>query len=552
MLLKDKKQPISDCDIKQLKQEKVAQDQLIAALQKDIKHYQEIIQQKEEASQKNEALATHYKDKYEQVIQAFLDAQRHRFGKKSEKVVDIEGYQQLALFETPSAPPAVTDSKEEDVEIICYERSKHKKDRNNQTIPVREEIITVNQDDRVCPCCGKEKVCMRYEEKKLLNYQPAIFEIIHQKREVLACKKGCEGAVVTAENPPHILPKCSATASLLAYICVSKVLDRQPLYHLEKRLVREHGWHIQRKTMARWMIQLAEKCQPLITLMKEELMGYPIVSIDATTLQVLQEPGRCPETKSYVYCIRGGPPDKQITLFEYNAYSQKNYIKELFGDFEYKGYIQSDAAPVYADLLDHEDYTWVFCHAHARRYFERIYRATKKKCPKEVKQALLFYKALYTIEAEAKKAQLSPQDVYAYRQKHSKPLLEAHKKWLDDLSQHVLPKRPLGKAVHYSIRHWKELNHFLCDGRLSIDNNETEGQIRPFVTARKNFLFSATQAGADSLGVHFGLISTAKHHGHNPYTYYETLFKKIPLYHSFEDYRQLLPWNVPPRLSNTP
>ena len=85
---------------------------------------------------------------------------------------------------------------------------------------------------------------------------------------------------------------------------------------------------------------------------------------------------------------------------------------------------------------------------------------------------------------------------------------------------------------------------FLSDGRVEIDNNATERDIKPFVMGRKNFLFACTQAGADSLGVHFSLIVTAKHHGLNPAAYYEALFNRLPLCRSIQDYAALLPWAI--------
>jgi len=195
--------------------------------------------------------------------------------------------------------------------------------------------------------------------------------------------------------------------------------------------------------MARWMIQLADKLQPLINLMKDEVLGHDIVSVDATTLQVLIEKDRKATVKSQVYCIRGGPPDKGVTLYEYNAYLQRSYINETFD--EYQGYIQSDAAPVYADLINRENIKMVFCHAHARRYFDRIYKANRKKAT-ESKQALVFYRKLYEIERHIKENEYSETQCYDYRQTDAKPLLADHKKWLDALSLRASPKGPLGTA----------------------------------------------------------------------------------------------------------
>lgn len=85
---------------------------------------------------------------------------------------------------------------------------------------------------------------------------------------------------------------------------------------------------------------------------------------------------------------------------------------------------------------------------------------------------------------------------------------------------------------------------YLEDGRVPIDNNATERDIKPFVIARKNFMFATTQAGADALGIHFTLIISAKHHGLDPMAYYTFILKEIPLCKTFDDYEKLLPWNV--------
>lgn len=72
----------------------------------------------------------------------------------------------------------------------------------------------------------------------------------------------------------------------------------------------------------------------------------------------------------------------------------------------------------------------------------------------------------------------------------------------------------------------------------------TEQSIKPFVIARKNFLFSASQEGARALCMHFGFIQTAKLHGHDPYHYYVNILKGLPDCKTVEDYEKLLPWNL--------
>ncbi len=136
------------------------------------------------------------------------------------------------------------------------------------------------------------------------HYQPTVFEMIVQKREVVACPKGCDGSMKTAPGPLQILPKAKVTEEFLAFLIVSKLDDRQPLYHLEKQLEEQYGIECNRQTMARWMIGLMEPLRPMFNLLKDEAILYDVSSCDATTLQVLREPGRAAETKFYVYCMR--------------------------------------------------------------------------------------------------------------------------------------------------------------------------------------------------------------------------------------------------------
>ena len=491
-----------------------------------------------------EAKASYFETEYERVIQALKQAQREKFAATSERFVDE--CTQLPLFGAEKEPESDSDNGDnststDEIEEITYtRRKKGTKQADLAAIPVREVIIPVAEKDRIC-ACGCTKELIRYAEKSKLHYVPATLEIILEKREVLACRKGCDSSIQIAPVPAVALPKCKATEELLAHIIIAKILDRQPLYHLEKKFERQYDWRIPRQTMARWMIQLADPLQPLINLMKDELSSYDVAACDATSLQVLNEPARDPTRKSYTYCLRGGPPGKEIILFEYNAYNQKDYLEETFTGFN--GFIHTDADGVYDKVAQNPEITLSLCHAHARRKFEQIYQAARKK-DGLAKHALKVYQELYQIERQAKDQGLSAAQRYTLRQEKSKPLLAAFKIWLDDKSELVLPRSPLGKAIAYTRNNWPGLLTFLADGRLSPDNNATENQIRPFVIARKNFMFACTMAGADALGIHFSLALTAKHHGLNPYHYYVQVLKAIPHCQSPDDFAKLLPWNL--------
>lgn len=51
---------------------------------------------------------------------------------------------------------------------------------------------------------------------------------------------------------------------------------------------------------------------PLLNVLKDSIIDHDIASMDATTLQVLNESGRNPAIKSYAYCFRGGGEKKPL------------------------------------------------------------------------------------------------------------------------------------------------------------------------------------------------------------------------------------------------
>ena len=81
---------------------------------------------------------------------------------------------------------------------------------------------------------------------------------------------------------------------------------------------------------------------------------------------------------------------------------------------------------------------------------------------------------------------------------------------------------------------------------MSIDNNGVERAIRPFVTGRKNWLFSDTVQGAKASANLYSLIETAKANGIEPYRYLTQVFKELPAAQSLEDFEALLPGIIQP------
>jgi len=280
--------------------------------------------------------------------------------------------------------------------------------------------------------------------------------------------------------------------------------------------------------MSNWLLKATEDwLEPLYDRMKEILCAGQVLHADETTLQVLHEPGKKPQSKSYMWLYRtGSDAHRPIVLYEYQPDRGKKRPQNFLKDF--KGYLHADGYDGYHDLP--ADIIVVGCWAHARRKFDEALKLLPEKArpDSQVMEGIRRIGQLYRLEEEFRK--LSREDNFKERfearQRRSKPLIDAFFNWCANVNP--MPKTPLGKAVQYCQGQCFWLEHFLLDGRLEIDNNRAERSIKPFVIGRKNWLFSNTPGGARASAVLYSVIETAKENGLNPFEYLTFVFRNAP------------------------
>ena len=141
-------------------------------------------------------------------------------------------------------------------------------------------------------------------------------------------------------------------------------------------------------------------------------------------------------------------------------------------------------------------------------------------------QKYVMYSPLYRLEQDF--ATSTVEERFAKRLEQEKPVLEALLAWANALKSQTAPISSLGKALHYLLKQWPYLVHYLEDGRLEFSNNRAERSIKPFVMGRKNFLFCNTPGGAQSSAVLYSLIETAKETGLDPYRYLLWVLDRAP------------------------
>jgi transposase len=479
------------------------------------------------------------KSKYEALLEQVRLFNHQRFGASSEKFHP----DQQDLFN--EAETCVDDSQEEatdDLVDVPEAATQAKKKRGRRALPPELPRIDVIHElplvQRRCPE-GHELKVIGEEVSEQLDIIPAKIQVLRHVKKKYACPC-CEAYVKTTEAPPQPIPKSNASPGLLAYIVISKFLDALPLYR-QSNMLQRIGVDIARGTLVAWVIRCGKLIQPLINLLREQLLLYDIQQMDETTLQVLKEDGKKAQSKSYLWVQRGGPPRQQVLLFTYDASRAQRVADELLTD--YQGYLQTDGYAGYDLVCAKNGLSQIGCFAHARRKFDEALKAQGKNSKAgKASKGLIFIQKLYRIEKQIK--HLEPEERYQRRQQQAVPLLNEIRLWLDTSLPQVPPTSLTGKALYYLNNQWDKLIRYCEDGRLEIDNNATERTIRPFVIGRRNWLFSDTVAGAKASANLYSLIETVKAHELEPYRYLRHIFNELPKAQSLEDIEKLLPWNV--------
>lgn len=471
------------------------------------------------------------------------------FGRRSEKR-HVLSPDQIPLFDGKEKPGDL-QPEEQTLVIAAHSRKKPGRKPLPKDLPRIDIIHDIPEEQKQCGCGAQlsrigEDVCEK------LDYIPAKLRVERHIRYKYACKT-CEGVdddgptVRIAPPPVQLLPKSNGTPGLLAHIAVSKFADGVPLYRQQKIFARL-GIDLPRAVMANWMVQAGRCCEGLVDLLQADIKSGPLIQIDESPLQVLNEAGRDNTTRSYMWVFRGGTPEHPALLYRYH---RTRSGKEALGFLsDYKGYIQSDDFTGYDHLDRKPGIIHLGCWAHARRKFVQVVQVRKKHRSKKTNpkgladEALDFIGKLYQIEKEAR--QLDPAQIYQLRQEKAKTLLDAFKNWLEAKQPLTPPQGLLGKAIAYTLSNWNKLIRYLQDGRLRPDNNRVENAIRPFVLGRKAWLFAGSPDGAKASAAFFTLIETTKANGLEPYAYLRHVFAMLPLVQTEQDLKNLLPQNIDP------
>ena len=491
-------------------------------------------------TEQNESLQSRIKELTAQV--AWLN--RQLFGRKSEKLPIIDpNYPDLFAGMLPENAQQIADAHDEAVEKIVKTKEERRQEKKNrimmEDLPVLEQVILTpdNLDTNLYKKIGQEVTRIVEHKPGQLYIKEIIREKWGLKDNTSTAPKGMSGVLIA---PMPLLPiyKGIAGASLLAEILLQKYEYHMPYYRQIKQYSHLGMKGLTESTVDGWFKQTMELLRPLYEVLKAEVMKSDYVQADETTTPVMDKETH-KAAKEYLWMVRAVM--ERLVLFHYDQGSRAGaVIESLANRYNFKGYLQCDGFAGYETAFKtNPDVLLVNCMVHIRRHLEQALDENRPMAEHGLKEI----QHLYKIEHMCDDAQMTFDERKAKRQELSKPIMEAMKLWMETEGVKYSESSLIGKAITYAYTRWDNMMRYLDDGRLLLDNNLAENEIRPVTLGRKNYLFCGNHEAAQNMAVVCSLLATCRNHDVNPRDYLNNVISQMP-YHtkaSYEELLQLLP-----------
>ena len=425
--------------------------------------------------------------------------------------------------------------------------TKRRANRNIGALPKDLPRVTrvIEPDSMECACCQGAMHRIGEDVSEAIDIVPAVLRVIATVRPKYACRN-CEGAIIQAPAPRRMIEGGMATTSFIAWIVTQRFAWYLPIYR-QTQMLAGHGLRLDRSTPVRWVQRTAWWLEGLYDRQLHFIHSQSRIHVDETRMPVL-DPGRG-KVRIDQFWAHGtddrpwnGPAPPAVCYVHARSRSHRTISAQLG---RYKGVLQVDGYAAYKALEDPGRAGTIqlaFCLAHLRRRFVDLHKSTRSPITAQI---IALLGRVYRIEAEIRGT--SAEHRLSVRQAKARPVMQELKGLLDDTLEIISAKSTLADDIRYAQGHWRGLVRFLDDGRIEVDNNMIERQMRPIGISRRNSLFAGSEGGAESWAILASLLQTAKLNGLDPFTWLNDVLTRIVSGAvKNNDLDQLLAWNWAP------
>jgi len=347
--------------------------------------------------------------------------------------------------------------------------------------------------------------------------------IIPQRRDL---------GVLQSSRSGSLIPGGSFGVGIATEVLFSKFALHVPLYRQQDAMA-QLGWSPSRSTLCQIVATSAELLTPLAKLFEQRVLAIHVVNTDDTSVTLLT-PREKMGSRTARFWIYRGRAEAPYNVFAFTDSRARAGPDGFLQDF--RGTICGDCYSGYVNIEEVSGGRIRFsaCNAHARRY---VYKA-REQAPALTSKIVAIYGELYDIEDRARL--MSDTERLLLRRRESVSLMEQLKALLDGPEAlAVLPKSRLGIALNYLRGNWEALSMYLSDGRLPIDNNDAERDLRRIAIGRKNWIFVGSQEGGRRTSTILSVIASAHRHDLDVWAYLYDVLERLS--RGETDLDQLLP-----------
>lgn len=481
---------------------------------------------------------------------ALAELMQRAFRNRSERYLNNPNQLRLDFQDTDNAADAAEGLaqavEEAGLVVKAHVRRRHGRKPRSEALPEhlpRYEVEARVPDElKHCPQHGA-RTLIGYDSVETLEFERPKLRVRVTKYPKYVCPRDSKCGVGSPERPTGLVEGDHYDTSVAAEIITAKYGFHLPIYR-QQDLFAGSGWTPDRSTLLNILAASAFVIRPLAEHIKRVVLGSDIVGTDETRVTLLlaatipqvaaddpksqrihevlseavAEGRRSVSARMWAYRSVTRP----LTVFDFTVSRHRDGPDLMLADF--RGTLMADCYSGFEGIVLRSDgrIRRAACGAHARR---KVFDA-KEVYPLEASLVLAKFQQLYDIEDRAKL--MSPEDRLQLRQSEAAVIWASLDEWLrGEAAAHVLPKSKFAQALGYLRNHWKELQTYLSDGRIPIDNNEVEQLMKQVALGRKNWLFIGSVAAGERAADFLTLVSSALRNDLDVWAYLKDVLDRL-------------------------
>jgi transposase len=501
----------------------------------------DLAEARQQLSQENDEL----KLTVQKLMQRLYGTRRERFLADPNQLPLDFGDADEAAAAAEALAEAVLEAEQTIAEDAARRRAKRRKRKRNgnqnqqfpEHLPRYETIVDLPEEEKA------GKTLIGYDEVETLEFERAKLRVRVTKYAKYADPQQPQAGVQSPERPTGLVEGDRFDTSVAVEILAARFFYHLP-YYRQQDVFAGCGWTPSRSTLVNLVAASEFVLQPLAGYYRSLLGQVDLLGCDETPVRLITPPvlpqldPRDPRTARIVevlsHAMEKGRPSVEarmwayrsvelpFNVFDFTVSRHRDGPDEMLTEF--RGALLGDCWSGFQKIELRSDarIRRAACWAHARRKID----ACRTSHPRHATVLLALVQELYDLEDRAKLWTTAARR--ELRERESLRVLKRIRAYVDGpASERLLPKSSLAEALGYLKNNWEALLLYTTDGRLPIDNNETEHLMKQIATGRKNWLHVGSLAAGVRAANLITIISTAARNDLDVWCYLKDVLDRI-------------------------